>query len=310
MVRQTRDAFGRIDVLVNNAGIGSFRPLQEITVKEWDLVMDIDLRAPFICCQAVVPSMIEHGGGSIINVSSYGARNIFSSSPNAGPGGAPVLFGQAYGTAKAGLERFTWGLAAELGPHNIAVNALSPLGPVLTEGYQSQRPGADYSTWPTPEAMAKAAVFQEMPVHGNVLPIVERVLDPECLLSGMTAIDIGPGETLQGLHSDEIVMTVPRPHLPLMCVAMWALTDFTEANGGTRIVPGSHKSEFARPPDFYQPDDDGAEPEPHSAVLNLTPKAGDVVVIRYEGPKGGPGMREMLGVTAALIGQGLSLIHI
>ena len=159
MVRQARDAYGRIDVLVNNAGIGSFRPLQEITLKEWDLVMDIDLRAPFICCQAVAPSMIEHGGGSIINVSSYGARNIFSSSPNAGPGGAPVLFGQAYGTAKAGLERFTWGLAAELGSHNIAVNALSPLGPVLTEGYQAQRPGADYSTWPTPEAMAKAAVF-------------------------------------------------------------------------------------------------------------------------------------------------------
>ena len=91
--------------------------------------------------------------------------------------------------------------------------------------------------------LAKAAVFQEMPVHGNVLPIVERVLDPECLLSGMTAIDIGPGETLQGLHSDEIVMTVPRPHLPLMCVAMWALTDFTEANGGTRIVPGSHRAD-------------------------------------------------------------------
>ncbi len=88
--------------------------------------------------------------------------------------------------------------------------------------------------------LAKARIFQEMPVHEKVLPLVERVLDPECLLSGMTAIDIGPGETLQGLHSDEIVMTVPRPHLPLMCVAMWALTDFTEANGGTRIVPDSH----------------------------------------------------------------------
>ena len=159
MAQQTKDAFGGIDILVNNAGIGSFRPLLESSVKEWDLVMDIDLRAPFICCQAVVPSMIDQGGGSIVNISSYGASNIFTSNPNAGQGGAPVLFGQAYGTAKAGLERFTWGLAAELGQYNIAVNALKPLGPVLTEGYKSQRPDADYSAWPGPEAMAKAAVY-------------------------------------------------------------------------------------------------------------------------------------------------------
>jgi NAD(P)-dependent dehydrogenase (short-subunit alcohol dehydrogenase family) len=159
MVRQTMDAFGRVDVLVNNAGIGSYRSLLESSVKEWDLVMDIDLRAPFICCQAVVPHMIDHGGGSIINVSSYAAGNIFSSTQSAGPDGGQVLIGQAYGTAKAGLERFTWGLAAELGQYNIAVNALKPLGPVLTEGFQAQRPDADFSTWPTPEAMAKAAVF-------------------------------------------------------------------------------------------------------------------------------------------------------
>ena len=159
MVRQTMDAFGRIDILVNNAGIGSYRSLLESSVKEWDLVMDIDLRAPFICCRAVVPHMIERDGGSIINVSSYAAGNIFSSTQSAGPDGVQVLIGQAYGAAKAGLERFTWGLAAELGQYNIAVNALKPLGPVLTEGFQAQRPDADFSTWPTPEAMVKAAVF-------------------------------------------------------------------------------------------------------------------------------------------------------
>ena len=96
--------------------------------------------------------------------------------------------------------------------------------------------------------LAKDPVFQEMPVHENVLPVVERVLDRGCLLSGMTAIHIGPGEKLQPLHPDDLVMNVPRPHVPLMCVSMWALTDFTDANGATRYVPGSHKFDHA--PDY------------------------------------------------------------
>lgn len=94
--------------------------------------------------------------------------------------------------------------------------------------------------------LAKDPIFQKMALHDAVLPIVERVLDEECLLSGMTAIDIGPGERLQGMHSDEIAMTVPRPHIALMCTSMWALTDFTAANGGTWVVPGSHR--FDREP--------------------------------------------------------------
>jgi citronellol/citronellal dehydrogenase len=159
MVQRATEAFGRIDVLVNNAGIGSYRPFLETAVKQWDLVMDIDLRAPFICCKAVAPRMIEQRGGSIVNVSSHAATNIFSSTLGTDPGAGIALVGQDYGAAKAGLERFTWGLAAELGPYNIAVNALKPLRPVLTEGFQAQRPDADFSTWATPEAMVKAAVF-------------------------------------------------------------------------------------------------------------------------------------------------------
>jgi citronellol/citronellal dehydrogenase len=159
MVGRATEAFGRIDVLVNNAGIGSYRPFLETTVKQWDLVMAIDLRAPFICCKAVTPVMVDGGGGSIVNVSSHAATNIFSSTLGADPGAGIALAGQDYGAAKAGLERFTWGLAAELGPYNIAVNALKPLRPVLTEGFQAQRPDADFSTWATPEAMVKAAIF-------------------------------------------------------------------------------------------------------------------------------------------------------
>ncbi len=92
--------------------------------------------------------------------------------------------------------------------------------------------------------LAKDPLFQAMPVHRSVLPIVERMLDRGCLLSGMTAIDIGPGEHPQPMHGDDIVMSrhLQRPHAPMMVTSMWALTDFTPANGGTWFVPGSHRS--------------------------------------------------------------------
>jgi len=109
-------------------------------------------------------------------------------------------------------------------------------------------PAEGFATHRNYNLLAKEDVFQRMPVHQNVLPIVERVLDSGCLLSGMTAIDIGPGERPQPLHPDDLVSTVPRPHPPLMCVTMWALTDFTEANGATGYVPGSHLRDHA--PDF------------------------------------------------------------
>ncbi len=158
MAQSALERWGRIDVLVNNAGVGAYTPFLESTVRQWDLVLDIDLRAPFICCKAVVPAMMEQGGGSIINVSSHAATNIFSSTLGEDRSAGVALMGQAYGAAKAGLERLSWGLAAELGPHNIAVNVLKPLRPVLTEGFQAQRPDADFSTWATPEDMVKAAI--------------------------------------------------------------------------------------------------------------------------------------------------------
>ena len=159
MVQQTLDAFGRIDVLINNAGIGTYRHFLESTVREWDLVLDINLRATYLGCRAVAPIMVEQGGGSIINISSHAAGNIFSSTLSADAAEGIAMMGQAYGVAKAAVERLTWGLSAELGKHNIAVNVLRPLRPVITEGFQAQRPGADYSTWATPEDMVKAAVF-------------------------------------------------------------------------------------------------------------------------------------------------------
>ena len=89
--------------------------------------------------------------------------------------------------------------------------------------------------------LAKDRVFWDLPVHPSVLPFAEHLLDEECLLSGTTCMNIGPGEVHQGLHSDDGLVSVSRPRIPFMVTTIWAFTDFTAENGATRVVPGSHK---------------------------------------------------------------------
>jgi ectoine hydroxylase-related dioxygenase (phytanoyl-CoA dioxygenase family) len=88
--------------------------------------------------------------------------------------------------------------------------------------------------------LVHGAVWQRVPVHSSVLPIVDGVLDPGCLISSLSSINIGPGETAQPIHADDMLMPIPKPHPPTVCNSMWALTDFTEENGATRIIPGTH----------------------------------------------------------------------
>jgi len=88
--------------------------------------------------------------------------------------------------------------------------------------------------------LAHGAPFEQVPVHDNVLPIIEGVLDPGCLISSLSSIAIDPGETAQPIHADDMVIPLDKPHRSIVCNSMWALTDFTEANGATRLVPGSH----------------------------------------------------------------------
>ncbi len=106
-------AFGRIDVLVNNAGIANAAPIEHFTTAKWDAVIAVNLTGVFFGCRAVVPVMKAQGGGSIINISSVeGLR------------GSPGLHG--YTASKFGVSGLTKSLAVELGPDGIRVNSVHP----------------------------------------------------------------------------------------------------------------------------------------------------------------------------------------
>ncbi len=118
---KARSAFGRIDVLVNNAGIGSRKHpdgrkvnLWELTVDEWRRMVDVHLNGCFLCCREIVPLMIPHGWGRIINISSLAARS-----------GGQVA-GAHYAAAKTGILGLTRALAGEVGKYGITVNAITP----------------------------------------------------------------------------------------------------------------------------------------------------------------------------------------
>lgn len=89
--------------------------------------------------------------------------------------------------------------------------------------------------------LARDPIFREVPACAATLCVVERLLDDECLLSSMTAIESNPGERRQPLHCDDGSHGLPRPGPIHGVVAIWALSDFTKENGGTHVVPGSHR---------------------------------------------------------------------
>jgi ectoine hydroxylase-related dioxygenase (phytanoyl-CoA dioxygenase family) len=113
--------------------------------------------------------------------------------------------------------------------------------------------------------LAHGELWQRVPVHDAVLPVVEGVLDAGCLISSLSSVNIGPGETAQPIHADDMLIPIPKPHPPTVCNSMWALTDFTDANGATRIIPESHLRDHS--PDYGQPYDSIAAAMPRGGVL-------------------------------------------
>lgn len=132
MVDATLERWGRIDILVNNAALyGGLerKPFGEIAVAEWDRVMAVNLRGPWLCARATVPHMRARGSGKIINIASA----VFHS-------GSPLW--AHYVASKGGVIGLTRALAKELGDDGITVNAIAP-GLTLTEASEALIPGAD-----------------------------------------------------------------------------------------------------------------------------------------------------------------------
>ena len=150
MVQKALSEFGRVDILVNNAGTAFYYPVIETPLKRWELVLKVNLTGVFLCSKAVLPHMVKQKSGSIINISSLAADEKVA---------GKVSTGLAYAVAKAGLDRFTYGLAAELGKFNIAVNCLKPYGVVDTEGMRFWVKEEERKGWVTPEKMVKCAIF-------------------------------------------------------------------------------------------------------------------------------------------------------
>ncbi|MCV7282190.1 SDR family oxidoreductase [Mycolicibacterium flavescens] len=173
-VAQVRADLGPVLILINNAGIEQFGKFAEITDEQWDRVMAVNLRGPFICAQVVLPDMLEAQWGRIVNISSSSAQ-----------GGQSRM--AAYVSSNAGVIGFTKSLALELGPKGITVNTIPPgmvVTPMLEKAIAEGRFTASLEHFAKitpvrragrPEDIANAAIFlcqdESSYITGQIIPV-------------------------------------------------------------------------------------------------------------------------------------------
>lgn len=157
LLQATRDAYGPVDVLVNNAALTYFIPIKDYPINRWMRSWAINFHAPFILSQLALQDMLPRKSGSIVNISSGAAIG-----PGRGPyPGAAQSGGTCYGAEKAALERFTQGLAQEVYDSGISVTCVSPSQVVPTPGtvFHHLVTGMDDPRGESPVLMAKAALL-------------------------------------------------------------------------------------------------------------------------------------------------------
>ena len=189
MVRDVLKIFGRIDGLVNVAGIFMKSPIEEVSEQDWDRVIAVNLKGTFLCSQAVGREMIKQGGGSIVNFASVA-------------GHTPQIYSGAYSPSKAGVVLLTKIMAVEWAKYNIRVNAVSP-GPIVTPMTDSiyntetlrkaRTRSIPMNRFGNPEEVAKAVVFlvsdESSYVTGHALSIDGGSLDSMFYLVGLLSAD-------------------------------------------------------------------------------------------------------------------------
>lgn len=166
LMTRTVEEYGRIDVLVNVAGISVFKDVLELTVEEWDNVINTNLRSAFLCSREAAKVMKANGGGAIINIASTRAT---MSEPDS----------EAYASSKGGILGLTHALAASLAKYLVTVNAISP-GWIETVDYESLRP-EDHSQHFSgrvgiPDDIARACLYLSNP-DNNFVNGTELIID-------------------------------------------------------------------------------------------------------------------------------------
>lgn len=156
LVETAKQAFGPVDVLVNDAALTYFLPIKDIPVKRWDRSWAVNVRGPFIMAQRVLPDMIERRSGAIVNVSSRAAIG-----PGRGPYSSSGSNSTKYGAQKAALERFSQGLAEEVYQYGISVTCVSPSRVVPTPGTVHHKlvTGMDDPNSEPPQMIARAILL-------------------------------------------------------------------------------------------------------------------------------------------------------